>query len=410
MRPLWKLTDIQVRTADIGVHGDGGGLVLSVKRGATGLNRSWLFRYSWGGRAHWMGLGSYPDVSLSRAREKAQDARRLLSDGIDPLTVKRDQRASLRREQAKHHIPTFDECRDAYVTNHRHGWRSVRHAHDWVKSLKMHVTPIFGSTPVDMIDTALVCKALEPIWLTTTETASRVRGRIEAVLNWAQTRGYRGTDLNPARWKGHLANILPARSRVAAVEHHAAMPYSAVPAFVATLRQHKDVRAFALEFLVLTAGRANEVLGARWEEIDLAARKWTIPADRMKSGKEHQVPLSPSAAAVLKKLSGDGEVVFRGENRSSISDNSLRKWAQAIGCQFTVHGFRSSFRDWAAERTNYPSEVAEMALAHRVGSHVENAYRRTDMFERRRRLMADWAAFCEIATVDAEVIPIRAVM
>jgi integrase len=215
-----------------------------------------------------MGLGAYPDVTLARAREKAQDARRLLIDGHDPLTVKRNQRASLRREQAKQVVPTFDQCRDAYVASHREGWRSVRHSHDWVQSLKTHVTPVFGTVPVDMIDTGLICKALEPLWRTRVETASRVRGRIERVLDYAATRGYR-SGANPARWKGHLANLLPARSKVAATKHHEALPYDQVPAFLANLRQREVGAALVLEFLILTAARSNEALGACWSEIDL---------------------------------------------------------------------------------------------------------------------------------------------
>lgn len=289
---------------------------------------------------------------------------------------------------------------------------------------------MFGSTPVDMIDTGLVCKALEPMWRTKTETASRVRQRIEAVLDYATTRGHRSGE-NPARWKGHLANILPAPRKVTTVEHFSAMPYVEVPAFMATLRGRSGVSAVALQFLVLTACRTSEVLGARWEEIDLAAATWTIPGSRIKSGNTHRVSLSAHAVRLLEQLVGSaGGVahlhnrqaakaahaqglpttgfVFARRARSRLSVTALYSYVRLLGCRYTVHGFRSAFRDWAAERTNYPSEVAEMALAHRVGSQVENAYRRTDMFERRRRLMADWAAFCEIPSAAAEVIPIRA--
>jgi integrase len=408
MRPLGKLTDIQCRTANPGTYGDGGGLLLQVKSRAGRLSKSWIFRYSVAGSDHWVGLGAYPDVTLARAREKAQDARRLRTDGHDPLAQKRAVRVSLSREQAKQTIPTFDQCRDAYVASHQAGWRSVRHSHDWVQSLKAHVTPMFGSVPVDMIDTALVCKALEPLWRGRVETASRVRGRIEAVLNWARVRGYR-TGENPARWNGHLSNLLPARSKVAATKHHAALPYDQVPAFITELQQHGGATARALEFLILTAARSNEALGASWSELDLAGRMWTIPGNRMKSHKEHRVPLSTAAIALLEKLPRNGVHVFPGTSQSRLSPTVLIALLRRMGHTCTAHGFRSAFRDWAAERTNYPSEVAELALAHTVGNKVEAAYRRTDMFDRRRRLMGDWANFCDgKSTMGAEVIPIRA--
>jgi len=408
MRPLGKLKDIQVRTAGPGVYGDGGGLALCVRKGATGLNRVWMFRYKRDGRAHWMGLGSYPDVTLARAREKAQDARRLLIDGYDPLTVKRDQRASLRREQIKRVMPTFDECVTAYLVSHRAGWRSVQHSNEWTRSLRAYVTPVFGGTPVDMIDTALVCKALEPLWHTKVNTASRVRGRIENVLDWAKVRGYRAGE-NPARWRGHLENLLPKRSKVQTVVHYRALPYSQLPNFMDELRKIEGMTARCLEFVVLTAARSNEALTAKWSEIDLHARTWTLPASKMKGRREHRVPLAPAALSLLEALPRNGEYVFTGHRgRQFLSPASMKMLLIRVKQPTTTHGFRSSFRDWCAEQTSYPAEVAEMALAHRVGSQVENAYRRTDMFERRRRLMAEWAAFCETPASNAEVIPIRA--
>ena len=303
---------------------------------------------------------------------------------------------------------TFDACRDAYVASHQDGWRSIRHSHDWVQSLRTHITPVFGNTPVNEIDTALVCQALEPFWRTKVETAARVRGRIERILDWAQTRGLRGAEPNPARWKGDLANLLPARSKVMAVEHHPAMPFSDVPAFIRALRQREGAASRALEFLVLTAARSNEVLGAKWAEIDLDGRSWTIPADRMKGHREHRVPLSPAAVATIESLPRDGVHVFPGYSRSRLSPTVLIALLRRMRLTCTAHGFRSAFRDWAAERTNYPSEVSELALAHVVGSKVEAAYRRTDLFERRRRLMADWADFCDGKSISAEVVPIRA--
>jgi integrase len=330
--------------------------------------------------------------------------------GHDPLTVKRDQRASLRREKAKQVVPTFDECAAAYVASHRVGWRSVQHSKEWIRSLTAHVAPVFGGTPVDMIDTSLVCKALEPLWYSKVETASRIRGRIENVLDWAKVRGYRAGE-NPARWRGHLENLLPKRSKIKTVVHYRALPYALVPSFMGELRNIAGMTARCLEFVVLTAARSNEALTAKWSEVDLQAKTWTLPASKMKGGREHRVPLSPAAVALLEALPRHAEYVFtghRGRDRRYLSPAAMKMLLIRMQQPTTTHGFRSAFRDWCAERTNYPSEVAEMALAHRVGSEVENAYRRTDMFERRRRLMADWAAFCEATISNAEVIPIRA--
>jgi integrase len=311
-----KLTNLRCTTAGLAQRPAGHGLYLQVRPGANGLTRSWVYRYSTAGKETWLGLGPFPLISLATAREKAAAARRARLEGHDPLAQRRNRRASLRREQAKQEVPSFDQCRDAYVASHQAGWRSVVHRHEWVRSLTAHVSPIFGSTPVDMIDTALVCKALEPLWRGRVETASRVRGRIEAVLNWARVRGYRDGE-NPARWKGHLSNLLPARSKVAATKHHAALHYDQVPAFIVELRQHEGATARALEFLIFTAARSNEVLGARWSEIDLAARVWVIPADRMKAHKEHRVPLSLAAVALLGRLPREREHVFAGRTRAA---------------------------------------------------------------------------------------------
>ena len=404
-----RLTDVKCRSASAGMHPDGNGLYLQVRQGTNGLTRSWVYRYSAAGRQTWLGLGPYPLVALAEAREKTTDARRLRLEGIDPLAHRRNQLVALRRQQAKQAVPSFDECRNQYVASHRTGWRNIRHSHDWVRSLQTYVTPVFGSTPVDIIDTALVCKALEPIWRTRTETASRLRGRIEAVLNWAQTRGYRGNEPNPARWKGHLANILPAPRKVATAEHLAAMPYTDVPAFIETLRENTSISAIALQFLVLTACRTSEVLGARWDEIDLSAPAWTVPGSRMKAGVAHRVPLSESVIRLLKVLPKEGPHLFPGRNRSRLTETALYKFIRnRLGCQFTVHGFRSAFRDWCAERTNYPREICEQALAHRTGSAVELSYRRTDYFAQRAKLMQAWCDFCESPISSAEVVSIRA--
>jgi integrase len=410
MRPLGKLKDIQVRNAGVGVLGDGGGLVLRVTRGATGLNRVFMFRYMRDGHAHWMGLGSYPDVTLARAREKAQDARRGLADGIDPLAQKRAVRASLSQQQAEQiKSLTFDQATEQYLASHSAGWRSDRHEKLWTASLRNDVSPVMGGLSVNAIDTPLVLKALEPIWITKPNTASRIRARIEAILDWARVRGFREGE-NPARWRGHLDHLLPRPSKVKAAEHHPSLPYSEMHAFMQLLRARKGTAALALEFIILTAARAGEVVGMKWAEVDLVAKVWTVPASRMKAGREHRVPLSASALALLEKLSRDGEYVFPGQNRPAISQSALDKLIRnrMKSGGVCTHGFRATFRTWAAERTNYPSQVAELALAHLVGSQVERAYQRTDLFERRRRLMADWAAFCETPTTNAEVIPIRA--
>jgi integrase len=409
MRPLGKLKDIQVRTAGVGVLGDGGGLVLRVTQGATGVNRVWMFRYKRDGRAHWMGLGSYPDITLARAREKAQDARRGLADGLDPLAQKRAQRASLSQQQAEQiKSLTFDQAAVQYVASHSAGWRSGKHERQWTVSLRTYVSPVLGGLPVAAIDTALVLKALEPIWITKANSASRIRARIESILDWARVRGFREGE-NPARWRGHLDHLLPRPSKVKAAEHHPSLPYSEMNVFLLRLRDRRGTAALALEFIVLTAARAGEVVGMRWAEVDLIAKVWTVPASRMKAGREHRVPLSTSAIALLEKQPRESEFVFPGQNRPTLSSGALDR---LIRCRMKsgvcTHGFRSTFRTWAAERTSYPSEVAELALAHAVGSKVEQAYNRTDLFERRRRLMADWAAFCETPATSAEVIPIRA--
>ena len=401
-----RLTDVRCRNAGVGVHGDGGGLALQVQPGARGVRKTWIFRYMIAGRARTMGLGSYPEVSLQRAREKAQECRRLKAEGIDPIEHKHAGREGLRRAAAKQQVPTFDECTASYVASHGDTW-VPKHTHLWRMSMKAHVSPILGSAPVDMVDTALVCTALEPIWRTKTETASRLRGRIEAVLNWAQTRGYRSGE-NPARWAGHLQHILAKRKTPPV--HFSSMPYSDVPGFMTQLRASRATSAYALQFLILTAARREEVLGARWSEMDVPGRVWTIPANRMKARKEHRVPLNRAALEVLEHTRAvqTSEYVFLGLTRSRMSATALNAFLYRIECPFTVHGFRSSFRDWCAERTNYPREICEQALAHSIGSAVELSYRRTDYFAQRAKLMQAWSDFCEAPVSTAEVVPIRA--
>jgi integrase len=407
MRQLNRLSDRSIRTKPPGMHHDGGGLYLQITEGRSGINKSWLFRYTVGKKSRYLGLGIYPFVGLSDAREKAGHARKLLGQGIDPIAHKHAARAALRQQSAK--VITFGECADTYVRAHRAGWRSVRHATNWVRSLEVHVTPVLGGLPVSAIDTALVMKVLEPIWLRTPELASHVRGRMELILDWATAREYRRGD-NPARWRGHLDKLLPSKTKVAPVVHHPALPYDQQPAFVRELRARDATAARVLEFVILTAARSAEVLGMKWGEVDFLSRVWTVPAERMKAAREHRVPLSDAAMALLVKLPRDGEYVFSGGRRPRLSAMAMHALLIRMKRNdITIHGFRSSFRDWAAERTNYPSEVAELALAHNVGNKVEAAYRRTDMFDRRRRLMSDWADFCNgKSMIGAEVIPIRA--
>jgi len=419
MRRFHRLTETTLRKAGPGLHCDGLGLYLQVSPGKHGgRNRSWLFRFavaetvvSANGRPRQrsrdMGLGVYPDVGLAEARERAAEARRQRRDGLDPIEERRARRAKQATEAAK--AMTFDACRDAYFAAHRAGWRNPKHAAQWLSTLATYATPVFGHLPVSTVDTALVMKVLTALWTSRNETAARVRGRIESVLDWARVRGYR-TGENPARWRGHLDHLLPARSRVRKIGHHAALPHTEVASFMGALRQQRGVGARALEFLILCASRTGEVLGAKWSEVDFATRTWLIPGDRMKSGREHRVPLSPAAIAVLKNMKEGrtGEHVFAGAKRGGLSDLSfvlIRMGRETL----TVHGFRSSFRDWCAERTNFPREVAEAALAHALKDKTEAAYQRSDLLDRRRKLMEAWAAYCSRpAATGGTVVPMTA--
>ena len=406
MAQINRLTALKVdRTRDPGLHHDGAGLYLQVTAGKDGVTKSWLYRFVLDSRERRMGLGSLNDVSLVEARENAANARKQVKEGKDPIEERRVLRSVAVLAKAK--AMTFDQCRDAYISSHRSGWRNIKHTWQWSASLKKYVTPIFGDVPVQYVDVALVTKALEPIWATIPETASRLRGRIEVILDWAKVRGLR-TGENPARWRGHLDHLLPRRSKVRKVEHHAALPYAEIGSFMTLLRERGAIAARALEFAILTAGRTGEVLGARWDEIDIDPRVWIVPADRMKAGKEHRVPLSAPAIAVLNVMRKvrQNDYIFPGDRHTTLSNTSMLMLLRRMGRDdLTVHGFRSSFRDWAAERTNFPSEVAEMALAHSVSNKVEQAYRRGDMFDRRRRMMAAWATFC--ATAKENVATLR---
>jgi integrase len=392
------------------MYADGGGLYLQVSHNGA----SWIYRYMIAGRAREMGLGPLALYGLSEARAKALDARKLRHEGIDPIEARRAARMQARLDAAK--AVTFSQCAEAYIKAHRAGWRNDKHAAQWEATLATYADPIIGALPVQSIDTSFVMKVIEPLWATRPETASRLRGRVEVVLDWAAARGYR-TGENPARWRGHLDKLLPARSKVRKVEHHAALPYAELPGFLVALRDQEGVAARALELTILTAARTGETIGATWGEINWTDNLWTIPEMRMKGGKEHRVPLCDRALTILREMKPADDIpnaaelfVFSGGKPGRPLSNMaflmlLRRMSRG---DLTVHGFRSSFRDWAAERTSFPSEVAEMALAHVVGNKVEAAYRRGDLFDKRRRLMGAWAEFLSKAPAGvARVVPLR---
>jgi integrase len=411
------LTAIKVRTAPPGRYGDGGGLYLQVR---TPEARFWLFRYTPpGGKMREMGLGpaSGPSaVSLAAARAKARKLHDGVREGHDPL-ADRDARAAAERaaaQQALARAKTFREVTTLYIDAHAVVWRNEKHRWQWRQTLEAHAFPHMGDLPVADITTAHVMATLEPIWHTTTETASRLRGRIESVLDYAKAREWRSGE-NPARWRGHIANMLPNPNKVQRVEHHAALPWADIGTFMAELRDESGMAARALEFTILTAARTGEVIGAQWSEIDMTAGIWTVPAARMKAGREHRVPLSDAAMTILRCLLPLGDTkpagwVFNGPRTGQPLSNMallmlLRRMKRG---DLTTHGFRSTFRDWVAERTAYPREVAEAALAHTLGDKVEAAYRRGDLFDKRRNLMRDWADYCaEQHPTGAAIIPIR---
>jgi integrase len=403
---IGKLTALAVSQAKRrGYYGDGGGLFLQVSAGGA---KSWVFRFKVDGKLREMGLGPTHTISLAEAREKALACRKARLDGRDPIDERSASRLAAKLDAAK--AMTFKACAERYIAAHKAGWRNPKHAAQWPATLGTYVYPVMGALPVRGVDVGLVLKAIEPIWTTKPETAGRVRGRIESILDYATARGWRQGE-NPARWRGHLENLLPRKAKVRRVEHHAALPYAEIAEFMAALRQQEGVAARALEFAILTAARTGEVIGARWEEINIAEKLWTIPAERMKAGKEHRVPLSAPALAILEDLAKvrEGEFVFPGGRHGRPISNMamlmlLRRMDHA---DLTVHGFRSAFRDWAAERTTFPAEVAEMALAHTVSDKVEAAYRRGDLFQKRRQLAEAWAKFCAAAPAAGQVVPIR---
>lgn len=388
-----------------GYYGDGAGLWLQVT--ASG-SKTWVFRFKLNGRAREMGLGALHTVSLAEARNKARAARGLLTDGIDPIEHKRAEKAARALENGS--TKTFDECSRAYIDSQKAGWGNSKHADQWTNTLATYASPVFGTLPVSAIDTARVMRALEPIWTTKPETASRIRGRIEAVLSWATVHGYRQGE-NPARWRGHLDKLLPKTSKVATVKHHQALPYQQIGEFMKALRAENGTAARALELCILTATRTSEVIKAKWSEFDLAEGLWTIPAERMKARREHRVPLSPAAVKLLEKekRKSDGGWVFPGVRYGKhLSNMAMLELLRRMGqTDITVHGFRSTFRDWTGEMTAYPHEVAEMALAHTISNKAEAAYRRGDLFAKRARMMEDWAAFCALPPQDAKIVGMK---
>lgn len=382
-RTLHRLSDTLARSSQLkaGRHADGGGLYLNVKE--TGA-RSWLFLFTSDGSRKAIGLGPYPDVTLAKARKKADELRKARADGLDPRTV-----------AAPKFEPTFDDCVDQYLQSMEGQWKNEKHRAQWRMTLgPAYCGPLLQKN-VGTISTDDVLKVLTPIWSSKAETAARLRGRIERVLDFARARGWR-TGENPAVWRGHLKSILPARQKLTR-GHHAALPYTDVPHFVVDLRARSSMAARALEFLILTAARSGEVLGARWDEIDLEKSIWTIPAARMKAGRTHRVPLSTTAMALLQDLLGElsSDYVFPGhKDGKPLSAMSMEMQLRRMNRHdITVHGFRSSFRDWAGEETNFAREVAEAALAHVVGDATERAYRRSDALEKRRILMEEWDCF-----------------
>jgi len=375
-----RLTVARVRSAEPGKYPDGANLWLRV--GPNG-SKSWFFRYTIAGCTREMGLGPWPLVPLSEARDKATAQRRLLLEGVDPIAA-RDVKKPLRD------LFTFEAAAKQYIAGHERSWKSRDHARQWRNSLDRYVMPLIGDRQIDRIDTHDVLSVVEPLWLDKTETATRVLDRMRRVLDWAAARKLRSGD-NPARWKGHLEAVLPKRSRVQRIVNHAALPYQEMAVFMRALRQQKEQGAKAAEFLILTTSRTGEVRFATWQEIDLGGRIWIIPAERMKATRDHRIPLSGPAIALLSPLGRDGDRVF-----PNLGQHAILKAIQRVNPAVTAHGFRSTFSDWCAEQTEFPSEVREMALAHAVGDKVEAAYRRGDLFEKRRQLADAWAAYCGV--------------
>lgn len=406
--PINKLTDTKIegqikqahKAAAVGkgksmLLGDGGGLTLQITKTGTA---SWLHRYMRMGKPVAVGLGAYPAVSLKMARAKAEACRHLLADGKDPLTEKRAAETAAHLVAAKE--KTFDDCASEYITDHRAEWKNAKHVQQWENTLERYASPIIGNRPIGKVTTADLKRILNPIWNTKNETATRVRGRIEAIIDWATAHELRVGD-NPARWKGHLEHLLAKSTpENRAKAHHAALPYADIPKFMADLAAQEGMSRWALEFLILTACRTSEVTGAEWHEIDQVKKLWTISKERMKAGKEHRVPLVERSLEILKAVKpfGHGKYVFPGGN----TDKPLSNMAMAMLLRrmeyagITVHGFRSTFRDYIGEETTHDFHTAEAALAHKLKDKVAAAYARSDLFEKRFAMMREWANYCQL--------------
>lgn len=404
-KSIHKLKALQVKQLNKpGWYPDGQGLYLQVSKS---LSKSWVYRYEKYTKERRHGLGSYPTISLEAARKAAELCRQLRADGYDPIDYKRQLEATRQLDNAKG--ITFKECALAYIDSHKVGWKNRKHEAQWRNTLETYAFPVMGSLAAQDIDVGLVLKVLEPIWYEKTETASRVRQRIENILDWAKVRNYR-TGENPALWRGHLDKLLPKPTKIRKVRHFAAMPYSDLPDYFRSLRKIDTLAAKALAFAILTATRSNETRGAKWEEIDLQTGTWTIPDDRMKAGRSHRVPLTNECLKILNEVEPfkSDSLMFPGLRKvSPISDVALLKLLKQTHPTLTIHGFRSSFRDWCAEMTNYPGALAEAALAHILKDKTEAAYQRGDMFEKRRKLMNAWADYCMNGQKVSGVVPIQ---
>jgi integrase len=406
-KTIKRLKDLQVkRLSKPGAYPDGEGLYLQVRDSGA---KDWFYRYEVAGKGRKRGLGSYPTVSLEQAREDALECRQLRKNGVDPIERSKNLELEKALDNAK--ATTFKECADTYINTHKHGWRDERHEYQWRKSLENYAYPVIGDLPVQSIDIDLVMKVIEPIWFDKTETASRVRQRIENILDLATVRKLRIGD-NPALWRGRLDKLLPKRSKVQKQIHFAAMDYRDVPEYFQSLRTKDTIASKALAFTILTATRTSESRGAVTDEIDLKGNIWVIPDSRMKADREHRVPLSGEALKIIEEVKPfkrqTDEFLFPGRTGDKpTSASSLLKIVKQHDETLTVHGFRSAFRDWCAEQTNFPREVAEAALAHSLKDKTEAAYQRGDLFEKRSKLMDQWAQYCLKGKGKADVLPIR---
>jgi integrase len=394
-----QLTTRKIETAKKpGYYCDGAGLYLQVSKYGT---KSWAYRFMLNGRSREMGLGSIATFTLKEARERARECRQLVAKGIDPIEERKAKRDAAQVQEAAR--ITFQQAAEQYMSAHSSSWKNGKHRDQWKTTLESYAYPVMGKLPVDAIDLPHVLKVLEPIWHTKTETASRLRGRIERILAWATVRKYRRGE-NPARWTGHLSEMLPSKQKIRKARHLPALPFAELSAFMAELQKRQRISARALEFTILTAARTSEVIGAKWAEV--ADGLWTVPGERMKGGKEHAIPLSKRAVEILENLPRESDYVFPGARHGArIGSTAMLELLRGMkGDGLTVHGFRSTFRDWAGDQTNFAREVIEAALAHRLKDKAEAAYRRSDALEKRRRLMEAWARYCNSPAAKGEVV------